>query len=386
MYSQSINVIILVLIAILAIYFLYPKLTKIVDNKENMTTGVVINTTHPISSIIKNAQDTASKETMDMLKHVAPMTSSDSTYVNGIFMKTSANLNRMVDSMAGKNKFDIESVLCEKGPIYYAASASNVTKAILAKYKIRAGIAEGVADKVGKVVHKTTSDILNFASHADNDLSVFKITQNNQATMDALMDFHLKRQTPNDKIIRRVKPTPKDDAPHLKKIKNRTDDIINAVDTDHPLLGQNGSLLPNNNQKPLNLQISNLLAQQRRYYKKPQTVVRASTDFRGMPPALIENIMKHQSSKDPNSLHQSVNYNPIDILESGRGASNNYQTDEALASYFDQHKIPIVDNLAKIMNNVVDRNPGNLGSNRWANGSIKNDLKFGAVDEYWGDR
>ena len=389
MNNNLVYVIILFLIAILAIYFLYPQIKKMIG-KEGMTTGVVINTTHPLSSIIQNAQEAAAEETLKTLKHAVPMTAADSTYVNGQIAKTSVILDGMVRSMKGSTRFDIESELTAKGPMEYAATAAKASGNILTKYKIHVGAVEGVVGKIKKDVVRATRDILSFAQHTDNDLSVFKVTQNNQATMDALMDFHLKRQSPQDKVYREVKPRSRDVAGHLKKIKTRTDDIIHAVDSDHPLLGQNGDLLPHDKKyhagKPLNLEIPNLLAQNRRYYKKPQTVVRPSTDFRGMPSALIETIMKYQSSKDPNSLQQSVEYNPIDVLESGRGASNQHQTDEALARYFDQHEVPIVSNFAKILNNVVDKNPGNLVDNDWANDSIKNDIKYGPIDEYWGER
>jgi len=389
MNDTTLYLIIFIIISIFVGYFFYPVVKKFIF-KENLTTGTSIKTGHPLTTVISNVQDSVAESALSSMKNAVNINMKDATDFTDDMIDISMKLEKKL-STAQDGRSKNEDYLLKNGPKMYTEQAVKSGSKLLSKYGLHASLKRNLLDKIQFDVNKLATDGFSFVKNFDDDKHVFKINDHTGDTMDQLFDLHLKRQSPKDKAVRYVKPiTTLTKNKSLNVIKGQTNDIIHSINSDHPLLSNNGALLPNainiNDKKPLNLEVANLLAQNRRYYVKPQTVVRSSTDPRGIPKALIETVMKNNSSKDPNSLQMSVNYNPIDILESGRGFSNSHETDMALAHVFDNAEIPIIDNFAKVMDNITERNPGNLRKNIFSNKSIMQDVKYGTNDEHFGLR
>ena len=222
-------------------------------------------------------------------------------------------------------------------------------------------------------------------------LQIKNINDDKNRVKDLLMDFHFKRNKPGDWETREVDPMQRSFGRKLDvRARTSADDIIDTLASDNPALMNNNSLLPkvkDVNGSPLNLEIANTVASQRRYYDKvsDSQFRNRGGDTRPLPPALIEMVIKKGNSRDPNSLQQSVNYSVLDILESGRGHSGNEQIDKYRDQIYNTMSNPFVRDIGEFVDKTVNKTKyGSLVDDKSSERRIVSDVLFGNnSEELW---
>lgn len=267
---------------------------------------------------------------------------------------------------------------------------NNVAEAITKKIKeIGSGIVERHTDidrvklfqeNIDKELPKEIKSVIDF-SIVDNPLAVSNILQRSDKIRDMLYDFHFRRESQKEREIREVEPYQKRGSKLDVRNNLNTRNTLDLILTDQPSLRANQSLLPivtgDTKNTVQNLEIANLIHSNKRYYRKPSATVRSrGPDTRPLPKALIDKIMAQRSSRDPNSLQQSTEFDPLDILESGRGHSGNEQIDAALEELRSETSTDFVKDFDRIAESSIMKYPSGSIVDRGQEDDIVADLKY----------
>jgi len=228
------------------------------------------------------------------------------------------------------------------------------------------------ASDIETKVRSITNNVINFTIES-NPLSIANIVQG--PVMDKVMDFHFNRneETTQQRLVKPYqKKGPKKDINLPSK-----DPILGLIHNDFPSISNSQSLLPSNGE-PMNLEIANLIAANRRYYQKPESIVMdRGADPRPLPKPLVDMIVS-TNGKNPNSLERSTAFDPIDILESSRGEAGSEYINTTLEKLYKESDKPFIKDFDAITKSEIDKssNFGNL-LRRGQTDLIISDIKLG---------
>jgi hypothetical protein len=235
-----------------------------------------------------------------------------------------------------------------------------------------ADVAASFASDVETKVRSVINNVINFSLES-NPLSISNIMKG--PMMNKVMDFHFNRDGTNVEarnVHPYIKKGPKNDINAPAK-----NPILAMIHNEFPAIRSSQSLLPTGTE-PMNLEIANLIAANRRYYRKPESIVMdRGADPRPLPKPLVD-IVVRTNGKNPNSIERSTHFNAIDILESSRGEAGNEYINDTLEKLYKESDMPFIQDFDDIVRAELQKSAGygNL-LNRGQTDLIISELKMG---------
>jgi hypothetical protein len=387
---NKIILLLMVIVVIIAItlYFNPSLLERIFKRKENLQDMNSKESAFTPHKKLSAATYKICNDAIDLLRNFSNPSQEEVEYVKNCIEKESAEIYKDAENYSdGDEKLKDEYI--QNYAVNRLINLVNILLEDIIKYSEH-------SEKIKKIINDTTKeDAIKIISyeHEESEIITDKINDEKADVKKALMDFHFKRNEPGDWETREVNPMEKSFNKKLD-VRDRTssDDIIDILGSDNPNLMNNGNLLPklaptDADGVPINLEIANLVASNRRYYDKVSDSQFRSRggDTRPMIPALIDQIVKRGNSRDPNSLQQSTNYSVLDILESGRGHSGNQKIDEYRNNIYDTMSNPFVRDVSKFSEDSVNKTKsGSLTEDKSSENRIISDILHGDnQEELW---
>ena len=200
------------------------------------------------------------------------------------------------------------------------------------------------------------ADFHRMASGMANPHDVKTIYENQQSMHDILREAHFGIKNDSQRVIRE----------NIRPMQGAVGDLrnVHAVDGGKKIAGlhMQDPVVPKTNL--LNLELADVIqGNAARNYSQPNSVIRPSTDIRGMPVALLEKVISGETSRNPTGMTQSSLYDTVDLIESAGGASNTELFNYGLDKYWTQMAPQKFANYQNMLRKHRTTGFGNIGAN-----------------------